>query len=91
MVNYLDHEFFARQEQKPLEELLALRFEAMQTLGEIKITNGTVTLLNRAKSLSTFSYLQYFADMSLYLFDTYLLVLMAVQEVANNGYTLKQD
>jgi hypothetical protein len=76
----MDHEIFTRENPVPIHEAVNNKVANYTKLGEVKVQDGAIHLLKEksAKGLFTFSYLNFFADMSLYLFDTYLFVIMAV-------------
>jgi hypothetical protein len=93
IVGIMDNEFFTRENPAPIHEAIKNRVDLYTKLGEVKEQDGTIHLL-KEKSLKEpflFSYLNFFADMSLYLFDTYLFVIMAVQEMCRYSHTIKEN
>ena len=86
----MDHEFFKKLE-KPIEPLVAQRLGLLQRLGEIKMeADGKVRVLKSLEETQReFSFVSYFSEMSSYLYDTYLMVLLAVQEINQGGLLVK--
>jgi hypothetical protein len=87
LVQILDHEFFTRENPKPLNEAIKNRLDLYCRLGEVKLIDGAIHLMHTKsnKEPFLFSYLNFFAEMSSYLFDTYLCVILAISEMCKQS------
>ena len=83
LVGILDHEFFTRENQTPVDDAIKNRLGLYSRLGEVKFNGDDIHLLKVKSSNNPFlfSHLNFFADMSLYLLDTYLFVILGVHEM----------
>ncbi len=53
----------------------------------ISITNGAI---EKVKNNGEFCYIGFFSKMVLYMMDTYLIVLMAILEICNSNYVVRE-
>lgn len=92
VVEILDHEFFKKLE-KPIEPLVRQRLALLESLKEIKVeADGRVRVLrNPEEGQKNFSFVSYFSEMSAYMYDTYMLVLLAVQEIQQGSLLVKES
>lgn len=75
------------------------RIKALEKLGEIKIEGENIVKVNdkkpikslKLKSVNSFTMINFLKEMGLYLLDTYLVVLMAAQEICNSNYVLREE
>lgn len=99
MVNLLDHEFYDRSDSTPLNEMFAQRLDVLTKLGEIQIENGeiknsaasTTAKSSKTKQGTSFSYISFFGDMSSYLTETYMLVILAVKEINEQNLRVREE
>lgn len=84
---------------KPIKESFMDRIKALEKLGEIKIEGENIVKVNdkkpikslKLKSVNSFTMINFLKEMGLYLLDTYLVVLMAAQEICNSNYVLREE
>lgn len=88
------HEYLNKEEPRPFEELLNERLNLLQIFNEIERTQSQVKLVRinvNKKAEKHFTFISYFTEMGMYMIDTYLLVLIAVSEINNANYVIKQE
>jgi len=85
------HEYLNKEVPRPFEELLNERLDLLQNFNEIERTDNQVKIIVKKQTVKPFTLISYLTEMGMYMIDTYLLVLIAVSEINNTNYVIKEE
>lgn len=85
------HEYLNKEVPRPFEELLNERLDLLQNFNEIERTDNQVKIIVKKQTVKSFTLISYLTEMGMYMIDTYLLVLIAVSEINNANYVIKEE
>lgn len=85
------HEYLNKEVPRPFEELLSERLNLLSNLGEIERSENQVRIIVKKQTVKPFTFISYLTEMGMYVIDTYLLVLIAVSEINNANYVIKEE
>lgn len=63
----------------------------LQNFNEIERTENQVRIIVKKQTAKPFTFISYLTEMGMYMIDTYLLVLIAVSEINNANYVIKEE
>lgn len=99
LFNVIRYEFIEKLKQKPIAESVNNRIKLLQELGEVVVLDGAITKTlkkpvskkEKRSTVEAFSFLNFFNKMGMHMMDSYLIILMAVMEICNGSYEVKEE
>jgi hypothetical protein len=85
------HEYIESKKQNSIDEMLKDRLVLLSLVGEIKLLENDKIQMITDKEKKPFTFIEFMAGIGLYMLDTYLIVLYAVNEVNNSNYVIREE